>query len=92
MFVDSAYLQSLIVYLPKQNLDKFLKEYEFENETILPKSFTKLDQKFDIVMGHFIAFKKGIDDIKVNFKDKFKGTILEFYFDVEQAKKEKDQK
>jgi V-type H+-transporting ATPase subunit C len=92
LFVNSDYLQSIIVFVPQQNLEEFTDGYESQNEYILPKSFVKITEKFGYVMGHIIAFKKSVEDIKNSFRDNFKTIAKEFEFEPETAQLKKEEK
>lgn len=92
LFVSTSYLQSVIVFIPKQKLENFIENYEMDNDFIVPKSFTQILEKFNYVMGHIVCFKKAIDDVKITFKDKYKTIAREFEFLPELAKKNKDNK
>ena len=91
LFVNSEYLQSLIVFIPKEAYEDFVENYELQNEFILPKSFVEFTEQYGYIMGHLIAFKKVAEDVKISFKDKFKAITKEFAFDPEGAQhKEKE--
>lgn len=92
LFVSTNYLQSVIVFIPKQKLEIFMDNYEMENEFIVPKSFVQILKKFNYIMGHIVCFKKAIDDLKITFKDKYKVIAREFDFEPEKAKQNKDNK
>ncbi len=67
-------------------MENFINRYEFLNELILPKSFVEITEQYGFIMGHIIAFKKAIDDIKIEFKENFKCLAKEFDFLPEDAK------
>ncbi len=85
-FINSDYLLSVIVFIPKQNLEKFIQNYENMSDFIVPRSFVEITQKFGFIMGHVVAFKKAVDDLKISFKDEFKAIAKEFEFKPELAK------
>jgi len=85
IFVNSEYLQSFIVFVPKEQLENFAENYEIENEYILPRSFVEIVEQYGYVMGHLIAFKKVAEDLKITFKDRYKAITKEFNYDPEGA-------
>lgn len=92
LFVNSEYLQSLIVFIPKEKLDQFTDNYETENDFIVPKSFVEFTEQYGYVMGHLIAFKKITDDVKMSFKEKYNAITKDFVFDPEGASNKEKEK
>lgn len=92
LFVNSAQLQSLIVFVPKNNIEKFSEEYELANDYILPRSLTELTTQFDYVMCHIVVLKRVIEDIRMTFKEEFKAVAKGFEFDPAKAKKREQDK
>ena len=92
IFVNSEYLQSLIVFVPKENIEDFAENYELENDFIIPRSFVELTEQYGYVMGHLIAFKKTTEDVKLAFKDKYRAITKDFTFDPESAKQKESEK
>ena len=91
IFVNSEYLMSLIVFIPKESIVLFNDNYELENEFIVPGSFVEFTEQYGYVMGHLIAFKKVADDVKIAFKDKYRAITKDFAYDPEGAlSKEKE--
>jgi len=92
LFVNSDSLQSFIVFIPKENYEQFVANYEIENEFILPRSFVEFTEQYGYIMGHMIAFKKVAEDIKLIFKDRFRTITKDFVFDPEGAQRKESEK
>lgn len=81
LFVNSEYLQSLIMFIPKDMIETFGDNYELDNEFIVPSSFIEFTEQYDYVVGHLIIFKKISGDIKITFKDRYRAITKDFAFD-----------
>ena len=92
LFVNSEQLQSVIVFVPKANIDKFEENYEFANEYILPRSWVELTEQFDYIMGHMIVFKRVVDDVKLVLKTEYKAITKDFEYNPEKAKQKEQDK
>jgi len=92
IFVNSEYLQSCIVFVPKEAIDSFNETYELQNEFILPKSFVEITENYGYVMGHLVVFKKSFEMVKIAFKDKYKAVTKDFVFDPEGASNKQKEK
>lgn len=57
-----------------------------ENDFIFPGSFQKITEKFNMIMGHFIAFKRVSDEIKVCFKNSFQAIVKDYIDNPNSAK------
>ena len=93
LFVRSHYVKSIVVYIPKAILEKFLASYEFESKFVIPDSYTLLDEQYDLVMAHVSVFSRGVEDVRSSFKSTFGVTMREFELNLEEARqKETDRK
>lgn len=92
IFVNSEYLQSCIVFIPKEALESFSETYELQNEFIVPKSFVELTENYGYIMGHVVVFKKSAEDVRISFKDKYKAITKDFAFNAESASNKEKEK
>lgn len=92
IFVNSEYLQSVIVFVPKEAFELFNENYELENEFIVPRSLVEINEQYGYLMAHLIVFKKVSDDVKIAFKDKYRAITKDFAYDPEGAQNKEQEK
>ncbi len=85
VFVNSRYLASVLVIIPKDKFEEFVANYENVNELIVPGSFSLLGELYDKPIGHLIVFDKVLDDIVLRFKEKYSVTAKKLVFSSEEA-------
>lgn len=86
LFKNTEYFQSLIVFIPKTNLESFQQNYELDVEYIVPQSFIFLHENFDFIMGTVLGFKRGLDEIKTTYKKKYSAITREYEMNMEGAR------
>lgn len=90
MVLDSEYLITLMVIVPKHALEEWFACYETLCEYIVPRSSKKLIEDGDQCLVNVTLFQKVVDTFKVKCRDK-KYLVKEFKYDEEAIAKENEQ-
>ncbi|CAF0809422.1 unnamed protein product [Brachionus calyciflorus] len=88
--LNSEYLQTLIVIVPKSSQDEWFANYETICEYIVPRSSKKLFEDGDQVMVNVTLFQKVIDTFKMKCRDR-KYMVRDFQYDESTLSKDNDQ-
>lgn len=88
--MNSEYLTTLIVIVPKHNFEEWLSCYETLCEYIVPRSSKKLFEDGEQVMVNVTMFQKVVDTFKMKCRDR-KYIVREFKYDEEAIARENDQ-
>jgi len=88
--MDSDYLQTLVVIVPKHNLDDWLSCYETMCEYVVPRSSKKLFEDGDQVMVNVTMFQKVVDTFKHKCRDR-KYIVRDFKYDEQAITRELEQ-
>ena len=92
LFVNSTFFQSIIVYVPKANFELFAGKYELDVEYIVPQSLVKILENHDYVMAHVLGFKRGLEEIRGEFKKKYGAITREYEMNLVEAKARETEK
>ncbi|XP_037007632.2 V-type proton ATPase subunit C 2 isoform X1 [Artibeus jamaicensis] len=88
--LDSEYLITLLVIVPKQNYAEWQKTYESLSDMVVPRSTKLLAEDKDGGLFTVTLFRKVIDDFKIKAKaNKF--MVREFYYDEMEIKREREE-
>lgn len=90
LVMDSEYLVTLLVIVPKHGIDEWFSCYESLCEYVVPRSSKKIVEDNDQVLVNVTLFQKVIDTFKLKCRDK-KYLVREFKFDEEAIAKENEQ-
>jgi len=88
--MNSEYLTTMIVIVPKHNFEDWLSCYETLCEYIVPRSSKKLFEDGEQVMVNVTMFQKVVDTFKMKCRDR-KYIVREFKYDEEAIARENDQ-
>lgn len=88
--LDSEYLTTVIVIVPKHGSDEWFTNYETICEYIVPRSSKKLYEDGDQAMMSVTMFHKVVDTFKIKCRDR-KYLVREFVYDEQALAKDKDQ-
>jgi V-type H+-transporting ATPase subunit C len=88
--MDSEYLTTLIVIVPRQNLEDWLANYETLCEYVVPRSSKKLFEDSEQVMVNVTMFQKVVDTFKMKCRDR-KFIVREFKYDEQAIAREQEQ-
>ena len=88
--LDSEYLTTLIVIIPKNSLDEWMANYETLCEYIVPRSSKKLYEDGEQALVNVTMFQKVVDTFKIKCRDR-KYLVKEFKYDEQAISKENDQ-
>lgn len=91
-FYNTSFFESLIVFVPKDKLEDFKKEYELDAEYIVPQSLLVLSENYDYIMTHVFGFKRGAEEIKAVYKKKYGALTREFEMNLNVAKARENEK
>lgn len=88
--MDSEYLTTLIVIIPKHSLDEWLTCYETLCEYVVPRSSKKLYEDGEQTMVNVTMFQKVVDTFKMKCRER-KYMVREFKYDAESISRENQQ-
>lgn len=86
IFINTPYLQSLVVFVAKQHMEAFQANYELDCEYIVPQSMVVLTEAFDFAMLHVLGFRRGLEDIRSIYKKKYNAVTRDFELNLEWAR------
>jgi len=92
IFKNTPYFQSLVVFVPRTQMEFFQPNYEMDVEYIVPQSLVVLYEAFDYVMIHVLAFRRGIEDVRSVFKKKYGATTRDFELNMDGARNKEAEK
>ncbi|XP_012869128.1 PREDICTED: V-type proton ATPase subunit C 2 [Dipodomys ordii] len=88
--LDSEYLITLLVIVPKTSYARWQKTYESLSDMVVPRSTKLIAEDNDGGLFTVTLFRKVIDDFKVKAKEN-KFTVREFYYDEKEIKREREE-
>ncbi|KAM4866701.1 V-type proton ATPase subunit C 2 isoform 3-T3 [Thomomys bottae] len=88
--LDSEYLITLLVIVPKPSYARWQKTYESLSDMVVPRSTKLIAEDNDGGLFTVTLFRRVIDDFKVKAKEN-KFTVREFYYDEKEIKREREE-
>ncbi len=88
--MDSEYLTTLIVIVPRNNLEDWLANYETLCEYVVPRSSKKLFEDSEQVLVNVTMFQKVVDTFKMKCRDR-KFIVRDFKYDEQAISREQEQ-
>ncbi|KAM6220297.1 V-type proton ATPase subunit C 2 isoform 2-T2 [Rhynchocyon petersi] len=88
--LDSEYLITLLVIVPKPNYTQWQKTYESLSDMVVPRSTKLIAEDNEGGLFTVTLFRKVIDDFKTKAKEN-KFTVREFYYDEKEIKREREE-
>ncbi|XP_016278943.1 V-type proton ATPase subunit C 1-like [Monodelphis domestica] len=87
--LDSEYLITILVVVPKEIHDKWLKCYETLTDFVVPRSSSIISQDTEAYLCNVTLFKNKVNDFTALAREK-QFMIREFFYDEEVMKKESE--
>lgn len=88
--LDSEYLVTMLVVVPKTNYTDWQKTYETLAEMVVPRSTKQLFEDNDSGLFSVTLFRKAIDDFKHKAREN-KFTVRDFQYNEEEMKADKEE-
>ncbi|XP_006140884.1 V-type proton ATPase subunit C 2 isoform X2 [Tupaia chinensis] len=88
--LDSEYLVTLLVIVPKPNYIQWQKTYESLSDMVVPRSTKLIAEDNEGGLFTVTLFRKVIDDFKIKAKEN-KFTVREFYYDENEIRREREE-
>uniref|UniRef100_A0A8D0LER0 V-type proton ATPase subunit C n=1 Tax=Sus scrofa TaxID=9823 RepID=A0A8D0LER0_PIG len=88
--LDSEYLITLLVIVPKPSYSQWQKTYESLSDMVVPRSTKLIAEDNEGGLFTVTLFRKVIDDFKTKAKEN-KFTVREFYYDENEVKREREE-
>ncbi|XP_043325284.1 V-type proton ATPase subunit C 2 isoform X2 [Cervus canadensis] len=88
--LDSEYLITLLVIVPKPSYVQWQKTYESLSDMVVPRSTKLIAEDKEGGLFTVTLFRKVIDDFKTKAKEN-KFTVREFYYDEKEIKREREE-
>ncbi|XP_041109490.1 V-type proton ATPase subunit C 1-B-like isoform X2 [Polyodon spathula] len=88
--LDSEYLTTLLVVVPKANYVTWQKTYESLSDLVVPRSTKKIMEDSEGGLFTVTLFKKAVDEFKAKARDK-KFAVREFNFNEKELQSEKEE-
>ncbi|XP_021499117.1 V-type proton ATPase subunit C 2 isoform X4 [Meriones unguiculatus] len=88
--LDSEYLITLLVIVPKSNYAQWQKTYESLSDMVVPRSTKLIAEDNEGGLFTVTLFRKVIEDFKVKAKEN-KFIVREFYYDEKEIKREREE-
>ncbi|XP_054978434.1 V-type proton ATPase subunit C 2 isoform X3 [Sorex araneus] len=88
--LDSEYLVTLLVIVPKQSYTQWQKTYESLSDMVVPRSTKLIAEDGEGGLFTVTLFRKVIEDFKIKAKEN-KFTVREFYYDEKEIKREREE-
>jgi V-type H+-transporting ATPase subunit C len=88
--LDSEYLTTLIVIIPKHQIDEWFANYETICEYVVPRSSKKLFEDAEQILVNVTMFQKVVDTFKIKCRDR-KFLVREFNYDEQAIAKDLEQ-
>ncbi|XP_022409840.1 V-type proton ATPase subunit C 2 isoform X2 [Delphinapterus leucas] len=88
--LDSEYLITLLVIVPKPSYIQWQKTYESLSDMVVPRSTKLIAEDNECGLFTVTLFRKVIDDFKTKAKEN-KFTVREFYYDEKEIKREREE-
>uniref|UniRef100_A0A8C9NYS2 V-type proton ATPase subunit C n=1 Tax=Spermophilus dauricus TaxID=99837 RepID=A0A8C9NYS2_SPEDA len=88
--LDSEYLVTLLVIVPKPSYAQWRKTYESLSDMVVPRSTKLIAEDNEGGLFTVTLFLKVIDDFKIKAKEN-KFTVREFFYDEKEIKREREE-
>ncbi|NWY03812.1 VATC1 ATPase, partial [Nothoprocta ornata] len=88
--LDSEYLVTLLVVVPKLNYNDWVKHYETLAEMVVPRSSNVLFEDQDSYLCNVTLFRKAVDDFKHKARE-YKFMVRDFQYNEEEMKADKEE-
>ncbi|NXD18805.1 VATC1 ATPase, partial [Spelaeornis formosus] len=88
--LDSEYLVTLLVIVPKLNYNDWVKQYETLAEMVVPRSSSVLFEDQDSYLCNVTLFRKAVDDFKHKARE-YKFMVRDFQYNEEEMKADKEE-
>ncbi|NXC09193.1 VATC1 ATPase, partial [Orthonyx spaldingii] len=88
--LDSEYLITLLVIVPKLNYNDWVKQYETLAEMVVPRSSNVLFEDQDSYLCNVTLFRKAVDDFKHKARE-YKFMVRDFQYNEEEMKADKEE-
>ncbi|NXK95633.1 VATC1 ATPase, partial [Formicarius rufipectus] len=88
--LDSEYLITLLVIVPKGNYNDWVKQYETLAEMVVPRSSNVLFEDQDSYLCNVTLFRKAVDDFKHKARE-YKFMVRDFQYNEEEMKADKEE-
>lgn len=88
--LDSEYLITLLVIVPKSSFTQWQKTYESLSDMVVPRSTKLIAEDNEGGLFTVTLFRKVIEDFKVKAKEN-KFIVREFYYDEKEIKREREE-
>ncbi|KFP83640.1 V-type proton ATPase subunit C 1, partial [Acanthisitta chloris] len=88
--LDSEYLVTLLVIVPKMNYNDWVKQYETLAEMVVPRSSNVLFEDQDSYLCNVTLFRKAVDDFKHKARE-YKFMVRDFQYNEEEMKADKEE-
>nr|XP_040127210.1 V-type proton ATPase subunit C 2 isoform X2 [Ictidomys tridecemlineatus] len=88
--LDSEYLVTLLVIVPKPSYAQWRKTYESLSDMVVPRSTKLIAEDNEGGLFTVTLFRKVIDDFKIKAKEN-KFTVREFFYDEKEIKREREE-
>ncbi|KGL84583.1 V-type proton ATPase subunit C 1, partial [Tinamus guttatus] len=88
--LDSEYLVTLLVVVPKSNYNDWVKQYETLAEMVVPRSSNVLFEDQDSYLCNVTLFRKAVDDFKHKARE-YKFMVRDFQYNEEEMKADKEE-
>ncbi|NXX42186.1 VATC1 ATPase, partial [Tricholaema leucomelas] len=88
--LDSEYLVTLLVIVPKSNYNDWVKQYETLAEMVVPRSSNVLFEDQDSYLCNVTLFRKAVDDFKHKARE-YKFLVRDFQYNEEEMKADKEE-
>jgi hypothetical protein len=88
----SKYLKNVLVFIPKNENNKFKASYESEDDSVVQGSYQFIGTKKNFAIGRVVIFMEFSGAFESNVKEKFGGVCREFKYDPDLARKRKEMK
>ncbi|KAF3822674.1 hypothetical protein GH733_008048 [Mirounga leonina] len=88
--LDSEYLITLLVVVPKLNHNDWIKQYETLAEMVVPRSSNVLSEDQDSYLCNVTLFRKAVDDFRHKAREN-KFIVRDFQYNEEEMKADKEE-
>ncbi|KFP65965.1 V-type proton ATPase subunit C 1, partial [Cariama cristata] len=88
--LNSEYLVTLLVIVPKSNYNDWVKQYETLAEMVVPRSSNVLFEDQDSYLCNVTLFSKAVDDFKHKARE-YKFMVRDFQYNEEEMKADKEE-
>jgi len=91
IWLDSEYLTTVLVVVPKFNIKEWEFSYESLSEHVVPRSAKTITEDSEYFLIAVVVFKRKVDEFKIKAREK-RFTVREFSFNPDTIQKQKEEK